>query len=74
LGCVGDRGHPVDATGLSVVAVTVLGLPTEGVTYFSHYLPSPKSRAAAFERIQAIIDRLLPHPSNAPVRAQVAAA
>ncbi len=55
-----DReGHPIDATGLTVHAVTVLGVPTEGVRYFNHYLPSPGSRAEAFERIQAAIDRLL---------------
>lgn len=49
-------GHPIDATGRRVEAVTVLGAPAEGVRYFNHYLPSPKSRAAVFELAQAAID------------------
>jgi hypothetical protein len=53
------EGRPLDAAGMPVENVAVLGLPSEGVTYFNHYLPSPKSRSQAFDRIQAVIDRLL---------------
>jgi hypothetical protein len=70
---IDHEGHPIDAIGRSVNPVTVLGVPTEGVSYFNHYLPSPKSRAAAFERIQAAIDRLLPQRSDAPQRLQAMA-
>ncbi len=50
------QGHPFDATGNLVTAVTLLGGPNEGATYFNHYLPSPKSRSRAFEQIQEAID------------------
>ncbi|MES2937053.1 MAG: FAD/NAD(P)-binding protein [Pseudomonadota bacterium] len=55
-----DRlGHPIDATGQPVQAVTLLGVPTEGVTYFNHYVPSPKSRSHVWERVQAALDGVL---------------
>ncbi len=63
-----DRaGHPIDATGVPLRAVTLLGVPTEGATYFNHYLPSPKSRARAFEIIQSAIDELLDDQRRASV-------
>lgn len=55
-----DRlGHPIDATDQPVQAVTLLGVPTEGVTYFNHYVPSPKSRSHVWERVQAALDDAL---------------
>jgi hypothetical protein len=58
-------GHPLDATGLAVRSLTLLGVPTEGATYFNHYLPSPKSRSHAFEQIQRALDALLENPAVA---------
>ena len=52
-------GHPIDATETPLLHLTLLGTPTEGVTYFNHYLPSPKSRSHAFERIQQALDLAL---------------
>ncbi|MBA2674092.1 hypothetical protein, partial [Ramlibacter sp.] len=55
-----DRiGHPIDATGQPVRPLTLLGVPTEGVTYFNHYVPSPKSRSHVWERVQAALDGAL---------------
>lgn len=51
-------GHPVDATGLPVRQLTLLGVPTEGLRYFNHYLPSPKSRSRVFDSIQSALDAL----------------
>lgn len=54
-----DRdGHLIDATGQVVRAVHVFGAPTEGSTYFNHYLPSPRSRAGAFEKLRDTVDRI----------------
>jgi hypothetical protein len=57
--CIDRSGHPIDATGLSAHAITLLGVPVEGNSYFNHYLPSPRSRARAYESIQIAIDELL---------------
>jgi hypothetical protein len=55
-----DReGHLIDATGQIVPTVQAFGVPTEGATYFNHYLPSPRSRAGAFERLHDMIEGLL---------------
>lgn len=52
-------GSLIDAVGVPVPNMTLLGVPTEGATYFNHYLPSPKSRSAAFERIQTALALLI---------------
>lgn len=55
-----DRvGQLVDATGQIVPTILAFGIPTEGATYFNHYLPSPRSRAGAFERIRDAIELVL---------------
>jgi hypothetical protein len=51
-------GHPLDATGLPVHQLTLLGVPTEGLRYFNHYLPSPKSRSRVFDSVQSALDAL----------------
>jgi hypothetical protein len=52
-------GRLVDATGQIVPTVHAFGIPTEGPTYFNHYLPSPRSRAGAFERLRDVIEAVL---------------
>lgn len=59
-------GHPLDATGLPVLQLTLLGVPTEGLRYFNHYLPSPKSRSRVFDSIQAALDALWERLSPVP--------
>ncbi|GGK32549.1 FAD/NAD(P)-binding protein [Salinarimonas ramus] len=56
---VDSTGQPIDATGLPVPGLSVLGVPTEGATYFNHYLPSPRSRARAFETADAALAQAL---------------
>ncbi len=40
--------HPVNAQGRAERRLWVFGAPSEGVRYFTLYIPSPKSRARAF--------------------------
>jgi hypothetical protein len=56
-------GHLIDASGLPVATLYAFGIPTEGATYFNHYLPSPRSRAGAFERLRDAIAHELGHPA-----------
>lgn len=56
---VDKKLRPVDVTGVAVSGVSMLGMPTEGTTYFNHYLPSPNSRAQAFEQADIAIDDML---------------
>ena len=39
--------HPIDRRGRPQPTIAVLGVLTEGIRYFTHYLPSPKSRLRA---------------------------
>jgi len=39
--------HPYDAEGRLQPHLSLLGVLTEGVRYFTHYLPSPRSRLRA---------------------------
>ncbi|MDD9884474.1 MAG: FAD/NAD(P)-binding protein [Gammaproteobacteria bacterium] len=55
---VNRSGQAVDSTGQTVPGLTILGVPTEGSTYFNHYLPSPNSRAQVFEQINLALDAL----------------
>lgn len=59
-------GHPIDATGLPVRQLTLLGVPTEGLRYFNHYLPSPKSRSRVFDSIESALDALWERLASAP--------
>ncbi len=43
-----EEFHPIDASGVPARRVWVFGALTEGVRYFTHYVPSPKSRLRAF--------------------------
>jgi hypothetical protein len=54
--CIAPDGRLVDATGQVVPTIHAFGIPTEGPTYFNHYLPSPRSRAGAFERLRDVIE------------------
>jgi uncharacterized NAD(P)/FAD-binding protein YdhS len=51
--------HPYDACGRVQTHLSVLGVLTEGARYFTHYLPSPRSRIRAVldaqECLQAVI-------------------
>jgi hypothetical protein len=41
---ISEDFHPYDAEGRLQPNLSLLGVLTEGVRYFTHYLPSPRSR------------------------------
>ena len=43
-----DDSHPVSADGKVQESLWMFGAMTEGIRYFTQYVPSPKSRARAF--------------------------
>jgi hypothetical protein len=51
--------HPIDLEGRVQTHLTLLGALTEGVRYFTHYLPSPKSRLRVFLDAQHCVEELL---------------
>jgi uncharacterized NAD(P)/FAD-binding protein YdhS len=56
---ISEDFHPFDAEGRLQPNLSLLGVLTEGVRYFTHYLPSPRSRLRAVldaqDCVQAII-------------------
>ncbi len=50
--------HPIGAAGESAERIWVFGVLTEGIRYFNHYIPSPKSRIRAFVDVQTCVDRI----------------
>jgi hypothetical protein len=56
---IDETFHPYDAEGRVQGAITLLGVLTEGVRYFTHYLPSPKSRIRAIYDAQSCVDEIL---------------
>lgn len=56
---INERFHPYDAEGRLQPNISLLGVLTEGVRYFTHYLPSPRSRLRAVldaeECVEAVI-------------------
>jgi len=51
--------HPSDADGRVQRNISVLGVLTEGARYFTHYLPSPRSRIRAVLDAQACIEAII---------------
>jgi len=51
--------HPYDRDGRVQPNISVLGVLTEGARYFTHYLPSPRSRIRAVLDAQACIEAII---------------
>jgi uncharacterized NAD(P)/FAD-binding protein YdhS len=51
--------HPIDAWGQPAHRIWVFGSLTEGVRYFTHYVPSPKSRLRAFLDAQRCVEEIM---------------
>jgi FAD-NAD(P)-binding len=51
--------HPYDAEGRLEGRLSLLGVLTEGVRYFTHYLPSPRSRLRAVYDAQACVEAII---------------
>lgn len=51
--------HPYDIDGQVQPNISILGVLTEGARYFTHYLPSPRSRIRAVLDAQACIEAII---------------
>ena len=56
---INEDFHPYDTEGRLQPNLSVLGVLTEGVRYFTHYLPSPRSRLRAVYDAQACVDAVI---------------
>jgi hypothetical protein len=56
---ISEQFHPFDAEGRVQPHLSLLGVLTEGVRYFTHYLPSPQSRMRAVLDAQACVERVV---------------
>jgi hypothetical protein len=56
---ISDNFHPYDVEGRLQSHLSLLGVLTEGVRYFTHYLPSPRSRLRAVLDAQTCVDAII---------------
>jgi uncharacterized NAD(P)/FAD-binding protein YdhS len=56
---ISEDFHPYDAEGRIQTSLSLLGVLTEGVRYFTHYLPSPRSRLRAVYDAQATVEAII---------------
>jgi uncharacterized NAD(P)/FAD-binding protein YdhS len=56
---IDEAFHPFDAEGRVQPHLSLLGVLTEGVRYFTHYLPSPRSRLRAVLDAQACVESII---------------
>jgi uncharacterized NAD(P)/FAD-binding protein YdhS len=56
---ISEDFHPYDAEGRLQTNLSLLGVLTEGVRYFTHYLPSPRSRLRAVLDAQQTVESII---------------
>src|SRR5579875_247210 len=56
---INEDFHPYDAEGRLQPNLSLLGVLTEGVRYFTHYLPSPRSRLRAVYDAQDCVEAII---------------
>ncbi len=56
---ISEDFHPYDAEGRLQSNLSLLGVLTEGVRYFTHYLPSPRSRLRAVYDAQQCVKSII---------------
>jgi uncharacterized NAD(P)/FAD-binding protein YdhS len=56
---ISEDFHPYDAEGRIQTSLSLLGVLTEGIRYFTHYLPSPRSRLRAVFDAQATVESII---------------
>jgi hypothetical protein len=56
---ISEDFHPYDVEGRLQPNLSLLGVLTEGVRYFTHYLPSPRSRLRAVFDAQHCVERII---------------
>jgi uncharacterized NAD(P)/FAD-binding protein YdhS len=54
-----EEFHPTNASGEPARRIWLFGSLTEGVRYFTHYVPSPKSRLRAFLDAQHCVEKIM---------------
>jgi uncharacterized NAD(P)/FAD-binding protein YdhS len=54
-----EEFHPINLWGRPTQKIFLLGSLAEGVRYFTHYVPSPKSRLRAFLDAQQCVERIM---------------
>ena len=54
-----EEFHPINMWGRPTERMWLFGSLTEGVRYFTHYVPSPKSRLRAFLDAQQCVERIM---------------
>jgi len=58
---INEDFHPYDAAGTLQPGLSLLGVLTEGIRYFTHYLPSPRSRIRAVLDAEACVKAIIDH-------------
>ena len=56
---IDEAFHPYDVEGRIQAHLSLLGVLTEGVRYFTHYLPSPQSRLRAVLDAQSCVEAIV---------------
>lgn len=56
---INEDFHPFDTEGRLQPSLSLLGVLTEGVRYFTHYLPSPRSRVRAVYDAQDCVEAVI---------------
>ncbi len=56
---ISEDFHPFDSEGRVQPSLSLLGVLTEGARYFTHYLPSPRSRIRAVRDAQECVQAVL---------------
>jgi uncharacterized NAD(P)/FAD-binding protein YdhS len=56
---ISEDFHPYDAEGRLQPNLSLLGVLTEGVRYFTHYLPSPRSRLRAVLDAEYCVEKIV---------------
>jgi hypothetical protein len=56
---INEEFHPYDTEGRLQPNISLLGVLTEGVRYFTHYLPSPRSRLRAVYDAQDCVEAVI---------------
>jgi hypothetical protein len=56
---IDEHFHPYDSEGRAQPNLSLLGVLTEGVRYFTHYLPSPRSRLRAVLDAQECVESIV---------------
>jgi uncharacterized NAD(P)/FAD-binding protein YdhS len=56
---ISEDFHPYDVEGRIQTSLSLLGVLTEGIRYFTHYLPSPRSRLRAVYDAQATVESII---------------